>query len=97
MASPSSSAPADGPNLEMVQAVKPFSIREMVQFLQPGAARGIASAGMREPDWIYCFFPVQEEKVLRIQLAKFGLIPAVLAELNEMLLAGFAPQGNNHP
>ncbi|MDF2934895.1 MAG: phoR [Paenibacillaceae bacterium] len=97
MASPSSSTPAAGPNLEMVQAIKPFSIREMVQFLQPGAARGIASAGMREPDWCYCFFPVQEEKVLRIQLAKFGLIPEILAEMNDMLLAGFAPKGNNHP
>ncbi len=98
MASPSSlSTPASGPNLEMVQAVKPFTVREIVQFLQPGAARGIASAGMREPDWCYCFFPVQEEKVLRMQLAKFGLIPEVLAEMNDMLLAGFAPKGNNHP
>lgn len=98
MAAPSSTdAPSPGPNQDMVQAVKPFSLREMVQFLQPGAARGIASAGMREPDWCYCFFPVQEEKVLRMQLAKFGLIPEVLAEMNDMLLAGFSKKGNNHP
>lgn len=100
MASPSSfpsATAAAGPNQEMVQAVKPFSIREMVQFLQPGAARGIASAGMRQPGWSYCFFPVQEEKVLRMQLAKFGLIPEVMAEMGEMLAAGFAPKGNNHP
>lgn len=93
----SSPSPNAGQSPEMVQAVKPFTIREVVQFLQPDAARGIASAGMREQDWCYCFFPVQEEKVLRMQLAKFGLIPAVLAEMNDKLLAGFAPQGNNQP
>lgn len=80
-----------------MQAVKPFGIQEIRQFLHPSTDWGPASAKVRRQDWCYCFFPIQEEKVLRIQLGKFGLIPAVMTRLNDMLLAGFAPGENNHP